>query len=81
MHFNDKGAYGRVIFLQPVDWKTEWPFMGNDKDGDGCGASTLAIMFSILPLSLTISIFSTFFLGLAKPSEALPKRKQAAKNI
>ncbi len=37
LHFNDKGAYGRVIFLQPVDWKTGWPVMGNDKDGDGCG--------------------------------------------
>ncbi len=37
LHFNDKDAYGRVIFLQPVNWKTGWPVMGNDKDGDGCG--------------------------------------------
>ena len=42
LHFNDKGAYGRVIFLQPVDWKTGWPVMGNDKDGDGCGEPYLS---------------------------------------
>lgn len=42
LHFNDKGAYGRVIFLQPVDWKTGWPVMGNDKDDDGCGEPYLS---------------------------------------
>ena len=42
LHFNDKGAYGRVIFLQPVDWKTGWPVMGNNKDGDGCGEPYLS---------------------------------------
>ena len=29
LHFNDKGAYGRVVFLQPVDWSSGWPMMGN----------------------------------------------------
>ncbi len=29
LHFNDKGAYGRVVYLQPVDWSTGWPIMGN----------------------------------------------------
>ena len=28
MHFNDKGAYGRVVYLQPVDWSSGWPIMG-----------------------------------------------------
>lgn len=37
LHFNDQYAYGRVIFLQPVNWKSGWPVMGNDKDNDGCG--------------------------------------------
>lgn len=37
MHFNDKDAYGRVIFLQPVAWRNNWPVMGSDADGDGCG--------------------------------------------
>lgn len=36
MHFQDKGAYGRIIHLQPVTWKDGWPVMGiNDKDYRG----------------------------------------------
>lgn len=37
LHFNDQEAYGRVVFLQPVDWTSGWPVMGRDADGDGCG--------------------------------------------
>ncbi len=37
LHFNDKGAYGRVVFLQPVDWTSGWPVMGNDGSNSGCG--------------------------------------------
>ncbi|MFV0470920.1 MAG: glycoside hydrolase 43 family protein [Paludibacteraceae bacterium] len=34
LHFQDKGAYGRIIHLQPVTWKNDWPVMGtNDKEG------------------------------------------------
>lgn len=28
LHFNDKGAYGRIVYLQPVDWSSGWPMMG-----------------------------------------------------
>ncbi len=28
LHFNDKGAYGRVVYLQPVNWSSGWPIMG-----------------------------------------------------
>lgn len=28
LHFQDKGAYGRVVWLQPVDWSSGWPVMG-----------------------------------------------------
>lgn len=37
LHFQDKGPYGRVVHLQPVAWKNNWPVMGIDKDGDGNG--------------------------------------------
>ena len=41
MHFQDKGAYGRIIHLQPVTWKDYWPVMGvNDKDY--CGEPVLS---------------------------------------
>lgn len=37
LHFQDKGAYGRVIHLNPMTWADGWPIIGVDKDGDGCG--------------------------------------------
>ncbi len=30
LHFNDKGAYGRVVYLQPIDWSSGWPMMGKN---------------------------------------------------
>ena len=37
LHFQDKGAFGRILHLQPVQWKSDWPVIGADKDGDGKG--------------------------------------------
>ena len=37
IHFQDLYAYGRAVLLQPMRWVNDWPVMGEDKDGDGCG--------------------------------------------
>jgi beta-xylosidase len=37
VHFQDKEAYGRIVHLQPMVWKNDWPVIGEDKDGDGTG--------------------------------------------
>lgn len=37
IHFQDKGAYGRIVHLQPVEWKNGFPVIGRDTDGDGIG--------------------------------------------
>ncbi len=37
LHFQDRGAYGRVVHLQPMRWRDGWPVMGDDADGDGTG--------------------------------------------
>lgn len=37
IHFQDRGAYGRISHLQPVAWKNDWPIIGEDNDGDGIG--------------------------------------------
>ncbi len=29
VHFQDKGAYGRVVHLQPMTWEHDWPVMGD----------------------------------------------------
>jgi len=41
VHFQDKGAYGRVVHLQPMNWVNNWPVIGVDKDGDGIGEPVL----------------------------------------
>ena len=41
LHFQDKGAYGRIVHLQPVNWVNDWPVMGADQDGDGTGEPVL----------------------------------------
>ena len=40
-HFQDVGAYGRLVHLQPMKWVNDWPVIGIDKDGDGCGEPVL----------------------------------------
>jgi len=38
IHFQDKGAYGRIVHLQPMSWAdNDWPVIGEDPDGDGVG--------------------------------------------
>lgn len=37
LHFQDVGALGRLVHLQPMAWKNGWPVIGKDEDGDGCG--------------------------------------------
>ena len=41
IHFQDVGALGRINHLQPMVWKNDWPVIGEDKDGDGCGDPVL----------------------------------------
>lgn len=42
LNFQDVGAYGRVTHLQPMKWIKDWPVIGVDKDGDGCGEPVLS---------------------------------------
>jgi beta-xylosidase len=37
LHFQDKEEYGRIVHLQPLTWKNDWPVIGADADGDGTG--------------------------------------------
>lgn len=43
LHFQDKGAYGRVLHLQPMKWVNDWPVIGSDPDGDGIGEPVTAM--------------------------------------
>jgi beta-xylosidase len=37
VHFQDRGAYGRVVHLNPMRWVDGWPVMGVDLDKNGVG--------------------------------------------
>jgi beta-xylosidase len=37
LNFQDLGAYGRVVHLNPMKWINDWPIIGTDADGDGTG--------------------------------------------
>ena len=37
LHFQDRGLYGRICHLQPVEWVDDWPVIGSDEDHDGIG--------------------------------------------
>lgn len=41
VHFQDRGAYGRVVHLQPMKWNDDWPVIGFDADEDGKGEPVL----------------------------------------
>ena len=55
IHFQDKGAYGRITHLQPMVWKQDWPVIGADPDGDGIGNPVSSYA---LPVSSTHEAFS-----------------------
>jgi beta-xylosidase len=43
LHFQSRGAYGRVVHLQPAAWTADdWIVIGEDPDGDGCGTPVLS---------------------------------------
>lgn len=37
IHFQDHGAYGRILHLEPMRWREDWPLIGIDRDGNGVG--------------------------------------------
>lgn len=60
IHFQDKGAYGRIVHLQPLRWLADgWPLIGEDPDGDSVGqpvaSSVMPVASSVMPGSDRVS--------------------------
>jgi beta-xylosidase len=37
VHFNQAGAYGRIVYLEPLRWQDDWPVIGEAAPGEGAG--------------------------------------------
>lgn len=79
VHFQDKGAYGRIVHMQPMQWIDDWPSMGIDRNGDGIGEPvdkfrkpTIALK-SEIKVPQTSDEFNTITTGLQWQWNANPK--------
>ena len=59
LHFQDRGAYGRIVHLQPVQWKDRWPLIGVDINNDGIGEPILEWQKPDVGQSFPISVPQT----------------------
>ena len=79
IHFQDKGAYGRIVHLQPMKWDGDWPVIGFDENKDGIGEPVLQhkkpIKGSYLSTPVDTDDFNTLNLGLQWQWQANPKPK------
>lgn len=81
IHFQSKGAYGRIVHLQPAIWKNGWPVIGEDIDGDGTGQPVLGFKKPNVGKSYpksgpqTSDDFSSSVLGLQWQWQAAPDKK------
>lgn len=79
IHFQDVGTIGRIIHLQPMSWVNDWPVIGEDKDGDGCGNPVLVYkkpnVGAVYPVMTPTESdeFSTNILGLQWQWQANPQ--------
>lgn len=76
IHFQDVEAYGRIVHLQPVIWKNDWPLMGKDLDKNGIGEPVTSFSKPVLGMPVEAPIESDEFtsekLGLQWQWQANP---------
>ncbi|MDI9874078.1 glycoside hydrolase family 43 protein [Flectobacillus rivi] len=79
LHFQDKGVFGRVVHLQPMSFKHDWPVIGIDPDQDGKGEPVLtykkpkSAIPSVIETPQDSDEFNTLDLGLQWQWNANPK--------
>lgn len=59
IHFQDKGAFGRIVHLQPLKWINGWPVIGIDYDGNGIGEPVTEYKMPLIKKSRKIVIPQT----------------------
>lgn len=80
IHFQDKGAYGRILNLQPAVWKNGWPVIGEDKNNSGTGQPVLSYKMPDVGRKYPVAVpqtsdnFSSASLGLQWQWQAAPQK-------
>jgi beta-xylosidase len=59
VHFQELGAYGRIIHLQPMTWKNDWPIIGTDTYNIGKGEPVYTWKKPEVGVTSTISVPQT----------------------
>jgi beta-xylosidase len=77
-HFQDKDAFGRIVHLQPLVWKNDWPIIGNVVNPDSIGSPVENYLFPKYTKPSTIKTYNqsdsfTNNLGLHWQWQANPK--------
>ena len=73
LHFQDKGAYGRIVHLQPMRWGDDgWPVIGEDPDGDGCGQPVASAVCPRVGPSEDIPVYKPYGIGPEWQYPAVP---------
>jgi beta-xylosidase len=86
LHFQDKEAYGRIVHLQPMTWKNDWPIIGVDKGGDGKGEPVMVYkkpnVGKIFPIETPVDSdeFNSTSMGLQWQWQSNPKATWAFAN-
>ncbi|MBN2213372.1 MAG: glycoside hydrolase 43 family protein [Bacteroidales bacterium] len=81
MHFQDKGLYGRIVHLQPVNWMNNWPLAGTDINNDGIGEPVARYKKPVTGKNSTVMVpqtsdeFNSDKLGLQWQWHANPKNE------
>ena len=76
LHFQDKGAYGRIVHLQPMQWQADgWPLIGVDSDGNSVGQPVAEYrMPPVVPgeVEESESLYKPYGIDLAWQYNAIP---------
>jgi beta-xylosidase len=43
-HFQQVGAVGRIVHLEPMSWANDWPVIGHDNNGNGIGEPVSSVI-------------------------------------
>lgn len=65
LHFQDKGAYGRVVHLQPMRWQDDWPIIGVPGPKPGVGEPVITYTKPVQGFGLAAPATSDAFAGPA----------------